>query len=68
MKIAAVILFVVLGCIAVVGYILNSRTPKAEGCANIDEVCESCSITSCLRNAVTVAAVAILAAQVWLLP
>ena len=50
MKIAAVILFVVLGCIAVVGYILNSRTPKPEGCDNIDEVCENCSITSCLKN------------------
>ena len=47
MKIAAVILFVVLGCIAVVGYILNSRTPKPEGCENIGE---NCSITSCLKN------------------
>lgn len=50
MKFAAVILFVVLGAVAVIGYILNSRTPKPEGCENIDGVCEGCSITSCLKN------------------
>lgn len=50
MNFAAIILFVVLGGLVVVGYILNNNTPKPKGCENIDGVCESCSITSCLKN------------------
>lgn len=28
-------------------YLLNKKTPKPEGCENLDENCEGCQITSC---------------------
>ena len=28
-------------------YLLNKKTPKPEGCENIDDSCEGCQITSC---------------------
>jgi len=31
-------------------YLLNKKTPKPEGCENIDENCEGCQITSCLNR------------------
>ena len=31
----------------VFSYLLNKKTPKPEGCENIDENCEGCQITSC---------------------
>ena len=50
MNFAAIILFVVLASLVVVGYIFNNSTPKTKGCENVDGVCEGCSITSCLKN------------------
>ena len=43
---AALIMIFMVG--AFVGsYLLNKKTPKPEGCENIDENCEGCQITSC---------------------
>ena len=28
-------------------YLLNKKTPKPEGCENVEESCEGCQITSC---------------------
>lgn len=28
-------------------YLLNKKTPKPEGCENLEENCEGCQITSC---------------------
>ena len=47
---AAVILFVVLGGIVALGYILNKKTPVPEGCENLKENCEGCHITSCINH------------------
>lgn len=46
----AIILFVVLASLFVVGTVLNAKTPKPEGCENIDSACEGCKITTCLKN------------------
>lgn len=48
--IAAIILFVVLASFTVIGYVLNAKTPKPDGCQNLDGMCEGCSITSCIQN------------------
>lgn len=46
---AALIMIFMVG--AFVGsYLLNKKTPKPEGCKNIDENCEGCQITSCLNR------------------
>lgn len=46
---AALIMIFMVG--AFVGsYLLNKKTPKPEGCENIDENCEGCQITSCLNR------------------
>jgi len=50
MTIVAIIVFVVLASLTVVGYLLNARTPKPEGCENITSQCEGCSISTCLHN------------------
>ena len=31
----------------VFSYLLNKKTPKPEGCENLEENCEGCQITSC---------------------
>ncbi|MDO5440042.1 MAG: hypothetical protein Q4F12_00740 [Erysipelotrichaceae bacterium] len=46
----AIILFVVLASLVVVGYILNAKTPKPEGCENLNAACGDCHITSCINN------------------
>ena len=33
-------------------YLLNKKTPKPEGCENLDENCEGCQITSCSHHKV----------------
>lgn len=45
----AVLLFVVLAGIFVLVYVLNSKTPKPEGCKDAFKSCEGCSITSCVN-------------------
>ncbi|MCH3977347.1 MAG: hypothetical protein LKE36_07235 [Bacilli bacterium] len=34
----------------ILSYILNKRTPKPEGCEEIDKECATCSIDSCAFN------------------
>ena len=46
----AVILFVVLAVFVAVGYYLNSKTEKPEGCEDMSEKCEGCRITSCINH------------------
>lgn len=45
----ALIVLAVFAGIFVLSYVLNKRTPKPEGCDEIDESCLSCSNTLC-RN------------------
>lgn len=46
----AILLFVVLASLFVIGTVLNAKTPKPEGCEDVDAACEGCNITSCLKN------------------
>ncbi len=46
----AILLFAVLASLFGVGYYLNSKTPKPEGCKELTEDCEGCKITSCELN------------------
>ena len=50
MIIAAILVFVVLASLVVIGYVLNSRTPRPEGCEFVDHTCGECKITSCINN------------------
>ncbi len=41
-------LIIILLVLAFVGsYILNKRTPKPEGCENLDENCDGCQVVTC---------------------
>lgn len=44
----AIILVVLIG-IFIFSYLLNKRTPKPEGCQNLDE-CEGCQLVSCSHH------------------
>jgi len=46
----AVILFIILGSFCGLGYYLNKKTPRPEGCEEISEKCEGCNITSCVNH------------------
>ena len=46
----AILLFIVLAGLVVLGTYLNNRTPKPEGCENLDAQCSGCKITSCIKN------------------
>ena len=45
--IATVIIVGLLIAMFITCFLLNKKTPKPEGCENIDENCEGCQITSC---------------------
>lgn len=42
----ALLLIVLIG-VFIFTYLLNKKTPKPEGCENLEENCEGCQITSC---------------------
>ena len=46
----AILIFVILASLVVIGTILNNRTPKPEGCENLDGQCSGCKVTSCIKN------------------
>lgn len=46
----AIILFVLLASIVAVGYYLNQKTPRPEGCIDLKETCEGCKIASCIHH------------------
>lgn len=48
--IKAIILFVILSSIVVLGYVLNRKTPVPKGCENLKENCEGCKISCCIHH------------------
>lgn len=44
------ILLIALIGLFIFSYLLNKKTPKPEGCQNLEESCEGCQITSCLNR------------------
>lgn len=52
MPIYAIIIFIVLAAFFGLGFYLNSKTPKPEGCENKDLGCEGCSIVTCSNHPV----------------
>lgn len=46
----AVLYFAALASLYGVGYYLNHRTPKPEGCENLSSECEGCGVTSCAKH------------------
>lgn len=48
--VVALIIFVALSAIFIVGYVLNKRVPIPEGCEEIDESCLHCANTFCKHN------------------
>ena len=48
--IAAIILFVCLCVFCGLGYYLNKKTPKPEGCEELSESCAGCKIKDCMHR------------------
>lgn len=48
--IMAVVIMIVMIGVFIGSYLLNKKTPKPEGCENLDENCEGCQITSCSHH------------------
>ena len=46
----AIVIIVVLVVLFIGTYVLNKRTPKPEGCEDLEAECETCPITTCLKN------------------
>lgn len=46
----AILLIVVFVFLFIFSYLLNKKTPKPEGCKELDEQCETCQISSCLHH------------------
>ncbi len=46
----AIIVLGALGLLFILAYSLNRRTPKPEGCRDLEETCHSCPITTCKKN------------------
>ena len=47
---ASTIILVVLIAMFIVCFLLNKKTPKPEGCEDLEAECETCPITTCLKN------------------
>lgn len=48
--IAMVLIIGGLIAIFIVCFLLNRKTPKPEGCEDLEAQCETCPITTCLKN------------------
>ena len=48
----ALIYFVILASVYCLGYILNHKTPRPEGCEDLHKDCASCNVLSCPANSV----------------
>ena len=48
--IATIIIIGVLIAMFITFFLLNRKTPRPEGCEDLDAECETCPITTCLKN------------------
>ena len=48
--IATIVIVGVLIAMFIVCFLLNRKTPKPKGCENLEAECETCTITTCLKN------------------
>ena len=48
--IAMVLVIGALIALFIVCFLLNKKTPKPEGCEDLDAECETCPVTTCLKN------------------
>jgi len=49
-KLIAGIVIVALVGLFVLTFILNKKTPKPEGCEDLDAKCDACQVTTCTHN------------------
>ena len=47
---ATVIIIGLLIAMFITFFLLNRKTPKPKGCEDLDAECETCPITTCLKN------------------
>ena len=47
---ATVIIIGLLIAMFITFFLLNRKTPRPEGCEDLDAECETCPITTCLKN------------------
>lgn len=43
----AIILFIVMASLFFLSYYFNAKTPKPDGCENLNSECKGCKMTSC---------------------
>ena len=48
--ILAILVIVLVIAIFIISYVLNKKTPIPEGCEDLDAECETCPVTTCLKN------------------
>ena len=48
--IATIVIIGTLIVLFVVCFLLNKKTPKPDGCEDLEAECETCPITTCLNN------------------
>ncbi|MBQ9731012.1 MAG: hypothetical protein IJV94_02640 [Bacilli bacterium] len=48
--IGTVVVLVIMIGLFLVCFIANRKTPKPEGCEDLEAECENCPITTCLKN------------------
>lgn len=48
--IAVVVIVGLLIGLFIVSFLLNKKTPKPEGCEDLEAECSTCPITTCLKN------------------
>lgn len=48
--VATVVIIGVLILLFIVGFLLNRKTPKPEGCEDLEAECSTCPVKTCLKN------------------
>lgn len=46
----SIIVIIVCVSLFIFSYLLNKKTPKPEGCKELEEQCETCQINSCMQR------------------
>ena len=46
----AILLIVIFVFLFIFSYLLNKKTPKPEGCKELEKQCQTCQISSCMHH------------------
>ena len=48
--IGTIVVLVIMISLFIISFLMNKKTPRPEGCEDLDSECGNCPVTTCLKN------------------